>query len=108
MSSFKTFNNIIIAESLIQRSLGVIGRKSFGNSNGMLIKNTNSIHTFFVFFPLDLVFLSGDMEILHLTEGLKPFSISPIIWKAKHVLELPAGTIKKNNLKLGERISINK
>lgn len=99
-------NNIETAESLWKRTIGVIGWKDFGAKGGLLLTNTNSIHTFFVRFPLDLVFLDNEMKILSLVENLKPFSFSPIVWRAKHVLEMPAGSIKKSSLKTGDSVDL--
>jgi hypothetical protein len=100
------FDKIEKAESFLSRFLGLMGRRSFGDSNGVLLKNTNSIHTFFVFFPIDVVFLSPDMKVLKLIEGLSPFWISPFVWQAKHTLELPAGTIKKKGLEIDDKVHL--
>lgn len=96
-------NKIQIATSLSAKTFGVMGWKSFDGKNGLLLTNTNSIHTFFVRFPLDLIFLDSGMTILRLV-NLKPFRVSPIVWKAKHVLEMPTGSITKYSLKAGDKI----
>lgn len=98
--------NIKIAKSLFSRSVGVIGWKDFGDKNGLLLTNTSSIHTFFVRFPLEVVFLNKEMEIIKIVENLRPFSFSPIVWKAKHVLEMPTGSISKYALKNGDKINL--
>lgn len=86
--------------------LGVIGWKSFGELNGLLLSNTNSVHTFFVKFPLDLVFLDKGMRVLQLTHNLKPLRISPIVWQAKYVLEMPTGSIEKFSIEVGNQIDL--
>jgi len=100
-------SRIEIANYFLSRGLGLIGRASFGNYNGMLLKNTNSIHTFFVRFPIDVAFLDKDLKVLKTVEKLKPFRFSPIVWKARHTLELPEGAIQKYSLEAGVRIEIN-
>lgn len=102
----KKISKVETANSLWKKTIGVIGWKDFGTKNGLLLKNTNSIHTFFVSFPLDLCFLDKDMKIIHIVENLKPFSFSPIIWKARHVLEMPVDSIKKFSLKNGDSINL--
>jgi hypothetical protein len=86
------------AKTLWGKTIGVIGWKDFDNNNGLLLTDTNSIHTFFVRFSLDLVFLDENMVIIKLTKDLKPFRISQIVWRAKHVLEMPTGSIEKYEL----------
>jgi len=98
--------NIEVADNLLTRGLGLIGRKSWGKYEGMLIKNTNAIHTFFVLFSIDVVFLDEDFKIVKMTENLRPFWFSPIVWKAKHVLELPVGTVRKKDLSISEKIDL--
>jgi hypothetical protein len=102
----KTLTKIQTTKNLWQKGMGVIGWRDFGDKNGLLLTNTNSIHTFFVRFSLDLVFLDQKMKIIRLVENLKPFSFSPIVWKARHVLEMPAGSIKKSSLKTGDSVHL--
>ena|SRR3989344_5360538 len=94
------------ADSLISRFLGLMGRKGFGKSKGLLLSNTNSIHTFFVFFPIDVVYLDKELRVLKLVENLRPFWVSPIVWKAASVLELPIGTISSKSLKIDDQINL--
>lgn len=102
----KKFTRIKIANSLRDKSFGLIGWKNWKGLDGLLLRDSNSIHTFFVRFPIDVVFLDKDYQIIKLVENLKPFSFSPIVWKASHVLELPTGSIKKYSLKTGDKIDV--
>jgi hypothetical protein len=100
----RKLENIKVARSLVERSLGLIGKKDFGVFMGLKIESCNSIHTFFVRFPIDVVFLDEKNEILKVNENLKPFRFSSFVWKAKSVLEMPAGFAKKQNLEVGDKI----
>ncbi len=80
--------------------------KDFGKLNGLLLTTTNAIHTFFVFLPLDLVFLDENYKVVRLVQNLKPFKISPVVWQAKHTLELPSGSIEKYSLKVGDQLDL--
>jgi len=102
----KKLSKIEVADSPLSRGLGLIGRADFRAYNGMLLKNANAIHTFFVRFPIDVVFLDRDFKVVKTVENLKPFRFSPIVWKAKHTLELPVGSIKKHFLHLGDKINL--
>ncbi len=94
------------ADNLLAKGLGVIGWKDFGNRNGLLLTGTNSIHTYFVRFSLDLVFLDKNMKVIKLLKNLKPFRFSPIVWSAKHVLEMPNHSIEKFSIKVGDEINM--
>lgn len=98
--------DVPIASNLVAITFGVMGWKDFGDKKGLLLENTNSVHTFFVRFPLDLAFLNKEMVVVKIVKNLKPWCISPIIWQAKHTLEMPAGTIEKLGLKEKDKINL--
>ena len=101
----KELKDIEIADNVVSRGLGLIGRGGW-KRNGMLLKDTNAIHTVFVRFPIDVIFLDKDFKILRVVENMEPFRFSPIVWNAKHVLELPTGTIKNKSLRVGNKIKL--
>ena len=102
----KKLSKIETANSPLSRGLGIIGWKDFHGYGGMLLKNANAIHTFFVRFPIDVVFLDRDFKVVKTVESLKPFRFSPIVWKAKHTLELPTDSIKKHSIKVEDKLDL--
>jgi len=101
----KRLETIKIGNSLWQKTFGVMFWKNFGGYNGLLLPDTNAIHTFFVRFPLDLVFLDENNLVIKIVENLKPWRFSPIVWRAKHTLELPVGSVQKHKLEINDKIS---
>jgi len=63
------------------------------------------LHMFFVFFPIDVIYLNKCKKIVELKEGFEPFRFYNPTKKAMYVLELPAGTIQKTKTSLGDKIS---
>ena len=63
------------------------------------------IHMFFVFYPIDLIFLDKKKQIIELKQNLKPFKIYKQKNKAKYLLELKNNTIKDNKIKINGKIS---
>jgi len=59
-----------------------------------------SLHNFFVFFPIDLVFLDKNRRIIEIKHNFKPFTFYKSKNNVKYVLELT----EKNNYKIGEKI----
>lgn len=67
-----------------------------------------SIHMFFVFFPIDIVFLDETNHIREIKENLKPFQVYRPKKKYSSFIELPSKTIKKHNLLPGTQLEIQK
>ncbi len=100
----KTLEKVEVGDSIWKKTFGVMFWKDFGELNGLLLTSTNGIHTFFVRFPIDVAFLNKNQEVIRLVKDLKPWSFSPIIFSAKHTLEMPSGSIKKYNLAIGDKL----
>ena len=83
-----------IADTFMSRFLGLMPRKSLGDEEGLLLDPCNSIHMFFMSFPIDAVFLDKDNKAVFILENFKPWKISPFVKNAKTTLELPAGRCK--------------
>lgn len=65
-----------------------------------------SLHMLFVFFPIDVLWLNEEKEIVDIKENFKPFSIiAKPKEKASYVIELPYNTIKNTNTEIGDKIS---
>jgi uncharacterized membrane protein (UPF0127 family) len=57
-------------------------------------------------FPIDLIFLSKEKEVVHIEEHVRPFRISKVSLRAESVLELPAHAIYRSGTKVGDRLEI--
>jgi len=99
---------IFLANNPVTRLTGLMGKKSFGKLDGLLIEPCNSIHMFFMRFPIDVIFIAKDNKIVHTIENLKAWRISPIVFKAYSTLELPIGTIQNTDSKIGDVLEILK
>ena len=71
----------------------------------MLITNTNSIHSVFMRFPFDAIYVDRDGAVCHLLADFAPFRIGPLVWRAKHIVELHAGAIAQSGTGLGDLIA---
>lgn len=94
-----------VAEGAFARMKGLLGRTGLGPGQGMLINPAPSVMTFFMRFPIDVVFLDRDREIVGISHTLVPWRIAG----ARHAvaaLELPAGTAEECGLMLGEVLQL--
>jgi len=98
--------NVVVADSPLKRMVGLLGRESLDAQEALIIKPCNSIHTFFMRFPIDIIFLSKNNEVVKVIADIPPFRLSPICFKSAFVIELPAGTILSSNTSLGDKIDI--
>lgn len=96
----------VLADSSGARMKGLLGRSSLLPGEGLLITHCNSIHMFFMKFSIDVVFMDHNNIVVGLVQNIPPFALSPIFWKAKKALELPAGVILKTRVCLGHQIGI--
>ena len=68
-------------------------------------ENNVSLHMFFVFYPIDVLFLSSDKKVVEIKENFRPFTFYFPRRKSRFVIELPEGTIKKSKTSVGDTIS---
>jgi len=93
-----------MAESSPSRMRGLIGRRRLDGGEGMLLRPANSIHTAFVRFPIDAVFLDRELTVLSVRRELKPWRAA-WDWKASAVLELAAGECERLGVNPGDRLA---
>ncbi len=95
--------NLKMAEDLEDRIVGLMFKKQMAKGEGLLIKPCTSIHTCFMNFPIDVLFIDRDGKILKMIRSLRPWRITGIYFKAKAVIELPSNSLP-NELNEGEII----
>jgi uncharacterized membrane protein (UPF0127 family) len=93
------------AETFFARLVGLLGRSSLPAGTGMLISPCNQIHTFFMKFAIDVIFLDNHGKVLKIYTCLKPWKITTFVLKARSVIELPAG--ETQNVETGDYLFIS-
>ncbi len=86
-------NNILIANSLYTRLIGLMFKKQLTGAEGLLIDPCRSIHTCFMRYNLDVVFMSTENKIVKIVRNIKPWRMTWIYIQANKTLELPAGKL---------------
>ena len=92
-----------LADSFPSRLRGLIGRRRLERGHGLLVRPASSIHTMFMRFPIDAVFLDRDLRVLDLRAMLRPWRAAAVRG-ASAVLELPAGELAKRRIDPGDRL----
>ena len=62
------------------------------------------LHMWFVFYPIDVMFLNSEQRVVQIKENLLPFAFYFPTKKAKYVVEMAEGSIQKNKIKIGDLI----
>lgn len=95
---------VVIADSFWSRFRGLLGRPGFPSGTGLLLVPACGVHTFFLRFPIDAALLSPAGVILKIASPLPPNRLGPLVWGARYLLELPAGTLRKTGSREGDRV----
>src|ERR1700736_956549 len=97
-----------VADSYLRRLIGLLGKtKRWARlGSGLWIVPSRGVHTIGMLFPIDLIFLGKDKEVVYVEEHVRPFRISKVSLKAASVLELPPHTIYRSGTKIGDRLEI--
>lgn len=98
--------NLELAESFFARGKGLLGRKSLEASSALWIKPCNNIHTCFMNFAIDVIFVNKKMEIVKIASDTKPYKIVGPFWKSSSVIETAAGCAQKWNLQVGDQLYV--
>lgn len=99
-------SNLKEARDFFSRLKGLIGRSILRDGEGLWMARCRAIHTFGMRFPLDVVFINGDMIVKKAVKSVHPFCPLVGCLSAKGVLELPEGTIERAQLQIGDKIEI--
>ncbi len=93
-----------LATSFGPRFLGLMGRKSIAGDEAILFPKCNSIHTFFMRFPIDVVRVKENGEVFDVVESLGPWKLLFPRKGVRHVLELRAGRCRELGIQSGTRL----
>ena len=90
----------VVADRPHTRMRGLLGRVELPSGEGLLLKPAPSIHTWFMRFPIDAVFLDDHLRVLSVAAGLRPWRFAGRRG-ARAVLELAAGEAQRRGLSAG-------
>jgi len=88
------------------RSKGLLGRKDLPTGGGLWIVPCESVHTFWMQFPIDLVYIDRKKQVKKLLSNVPPWRLSACI-SAHSIIELPAGTIERTLTCVGDRLEFS-
>ncbi len=93
-----------LADGVWSRFRGLMLRRPLEPGCGLLLRPSSSIHTFFMRFPIDVVYLDRAGKVVKVVADMKPWRVSAGGRGARQVLELPSGSAAQAGLQLGDEI----
>lgn len=107
----KTKNQVVISEvevagSFWARGRGLLGRSSLSEFQALWIPRCNSIHTFFMKFSIDCVFVDRNLKVQAIYPDVKPGRLLLPVWGASSVFEMSAGVSQKMNISVGDQLYV--
>lgn len=104
-------DKIIPRSNILGKAVGLMFHKELDEDTAMIFffkkEEIVSLHMLFVFFPIDVLYLNSEKNVVEIRENLKPFTLYSPKNKARYVIELSAGIIKKSKTVIGDRIEMN-
>jgi uncharacterized membrane protein (UPF0127 family) len=97
-----------VADTPSTRMVGLLRDTVLAEGDGLWIVPCNSIHSFWMKFIFDAVFLDKNLRVVHLVREMKPWRISKIVFAAHSVLELPPGLITRTQTELGDQFEMKR
>ena len=93
-----------LADTFWLRLRGLLGANPLQQGEGLVLAGEKSIHTLFMGFPIDVVYLDKDFKVIRTTVNMVPYRLGPFITQSAYVLEMPVGTIDQTATQVGDQL----
>jgi uncharacterized membrane protein (UPF0127 family) len=98
---------IEVAATSAQKVRGLLGRECIEEGQGLLFKSCSSLHTFFMTFPIDIIFADRKGKVLKVCMSVKPFKLVAAPLRAYYAIELPEGAIARSDTQVGDVLHLD-
>jgi uncharacterized membrane protein (UPF0127 family) len=97
-------DSVTVVDTTFRRMWGLLGRRMLPVGQGIVLRPAWSIHTAFMRFPIDVVFIDAEQVVMRIEESLRSFRTASCRG-AREVVELPAGECARRGLAAGDRVA---
>ncbi|HWF51594.1 MAG TPA: DUF192 domain-containing protein [Solirubrobacteraceae bacterium] len=98
-------DHVLIADRALRRMRGLLGRRDLPAGDGLLLQPAPSIHTAFMRFPIDVVFIDRNLQVLKVVEEMPAWRTASAR-RARSALELAAGEIARRGISIGDQLVV--
>jgi len=96
-----------VAASLRDRTVGLLATASLQAGEGLLIERTQSIHMFFMRYPIDVVFVDRHAKVTRTVAKLRPWRVVWWARGARDCIELPVGALLDSGTVAGDQLAVS-
>ena len=105
-SGFELARRVELADTFFSRLQGLMFRRQLPPGEALLLEPCPQIHTCFMCFAIDVVFLDAHNRVVAVLEELKPWRMSKFYRASRRTLELPGGTLQ-GRVHVGDELIFN-
>lgn len=102
----RLIGNLEVAKTFWTRGRGLLGRKDLAEDQALWIHRCNSIHTCFMQFSIDCVFVDKNLKVKAIYKDVKPWRLVPPVWGASSVIEMASGVSSKLQINVGDQLYV--
>lgn len=95
------------ADTFMTRLVGLLGRSSLESGQGLLIEPCSSVHTAFMRFTIDVVYVDRSGKVIKTSPEMRPFRLGGVFRTSCSVIELPKGTIAATGTVAGDELAFS-
>lgn len=99
-------DNLELAKSTLSRMKGLLGRSELHPEQGLWIKPCNSIHTWFMKFPIDVIFVDKKLMVKSIHHKVGPWKLVVPKWGSYSVFEIEAGRASQTQIQVGDQLDV--
>jgi len=99
-------DKVVVADTFFRRLVGLLNRSSLQKGEALILKPSNAIHTLFMRFAIDVLFLDKNHKIVGILPVFLPFRLSKVYFNAQITVELPKNCLEITQTKLGDTVKI--
>ena len=93
-----------LANTFWSRLRGLLGAAPLEKEEGLILAGEKSIHTFFMSFPIDVIYVDKGYQVIRADTNMVPYRIGPFVGRSAYVLEMPVGTIAATATQVGDQL----
>ena len=98
--------DVELAEGFVSRAVGLLGRANLPEGRALWIKRCGSVHTWFMRFSIDVIFVDDRLVATKISRELKPWRMTLPELGPRSAFELPAGTLRARPVKKGDQLHV--
>jgi uncharacterized membrane protein (UPF0127 family) len=93
-----------IANTFWLRLKGLLGRASLQVGEGLILAGEKSIHTLFMKFPIDVIYVDKTHKVIRVDKNMVPYRLGPFLSQSTYILEMPVGSIRESETQVGDQL----